>query len=120
MSYKTFHCIFTEPKHSRFSVLLNENNGLQFVYWLELKKLGIRHLSHGEELCAQASLKPQDTIERGLLMSAAVCFEAPAAAPDMLLFENESFDQQRLADALQQKAALIVFRQCRFDLVNLE
>jgi len=120
LSYKTFHCIFTEPKHSRFSVLLNENNGLQFVYWLELKKLGIRHLSHGEELCAQASLKPQDTIERGLLMSAAVCFEAPAAAPDMLLFENESFDQQRLADALQQKAALIVFRQCRFGLVNLE
>ncbi|MFC3203554.1 hypothetical protein ACFOEW_17225 [Alteromonas oceani] len=120
MNYKSFHCVFTEPKHSRFSVLINENKTLYFVYWLELKKLGIRHLGASEELCAQFSPKPQKTIERGLALESAVCFEQPSEFPDFEYYIGETFSQEQLSSLLQKDVPLIVFRQCTFGLVNIE
>tara|TARA_Y100001968_G_scaffold234620_1_gene217744 strand:- start:4884 stop:6536 length:1653 start_codon:yes stop_codon:yes gene_type:complete len=120
LNYKTFHCVFTEPKHSRFSVIINQDKTLFFVYWLELKKLGIRHLGAGEELCAQFSSKPKRTIERGLALESAVCFEQPSDCPAFEYYIGETFSQEQLSLLLQQDVPLIVFRQCTFGVVNIE
>ena len=120
MNYKTFHCVFTEPKHSRFSVIIGGDKTLYFVYWLELKKLGIRHLVAGEELCAQFSAKPKKTIERGLALESAVCFEQPSELPDFEYYTGETFTQDQLTQLLQKDSSLIIFRQCTFGLANIE
>ncbi|MDC8832470.1 hypothetical protein [Alteromonas gilva] len=119
-SYSTVHCVYTDLKHARFSVILDSQRGLQFVYWLELKKLGIRHLNADDELCARFIVKDKRTIERGLAVVSAVCFDKPADKPGVELHEAKRFDENGLKTLLAKGSPLIVFRGCRFDRVNLE
>lgn len=120
MSFERYHCIYTEENYGRFSVLVNSKSELRFVYWLELKKHGIRSLATGSEICVKAVEKKVNQIERGLTINSVECFESPSSLPPCALIEDDELDDKKLISILKSNNGLVIFRKCTFSAIDIE
>ncbi|MAZ66574.1 MAG: hypothetical protein CMF25_05645 [Kangiellaceae bacterium] len=115
-------CLYFDEKNHRFAICSDQEQRLNFIYWHELKKNGVRYLIRGSQFTASTKKKTGYPNARGLVVNEVSLSNAQSQPSQPIIsITNQKITQKGLQEYIQSPPSnALVFIECEFQEIELD